>query len=725
MLREGRNCWRIGNAGRLAFLIDGESYFGAFRAALMRARRRAFVIGWDVDSRVDLCPQGASDGLPSALLPFLNAVLEAKPELEVYVLGWDFSVIYALEREPLPSFRFGLRAHERLRFALDGVHPVGASHHQKIVVVDDALAFVGGLDLTIRRWDTPEHRAENPRRVDHNGSMYPPVHDAEIMVDGPVAAALAEVARQRWLLATGEELQESIDGPVDDDAHPWPDGFPPAARNLPLGIARTAPTWAGHPGISEVENLILDVIASARRDLYIENQYLTSTSVAHSLGTRLREPDGPRIVVVLPREESGWIEQSSMGLLRRGVLRQLRDADRFGRLRIVHPVVPGLAGNAVNLHSKLMVADDRLAWIGSANLSNRSMGLDTECVLALDAELDSRAAAVIARLRDELLAEHLGSSPATVRSRLAAGGLTLAVDELGGGPRRLAALDGSIDQAPALNFAILDGVVCDPERPAPDKLLAMMVPAEMRPPIHRSVLRWAAVFAVVLGIVALWRFTPLGELRNLQRLAELGEAARNSPLAPLLVLGGYVAGALVLFPITALLTATAFVFPSIWGVLYGLSGGMIAALLTYGVGRLIGQRRARWLARPRLLRFQRGLQGRGMLAVMAARLLPVGNFSLFNMVAGALHIRLRDYIVGNVLGLLPGIVVLVLLAHHFGDAVRRPRTASFALLGIVILAAVVVFGLLRRRLRRTVRTGDETRRGVGASPRTGSEPSAP
>src|SRR4029079_3478003 len=98
------------------------------------------------------------------LLEFLNGVLSRQPDLRVFALAWDFSVLFTLEREPLPTYRFDWHAHPRLSFHLDDAHPFGASHHQKIVVVDDAIAFAGGLDLAIRRWDTPAHLAPEPGR---------------------------------------------------------------------------------------------------------------------------------------------------------------------------------------------------------------------------------------------------------------------------------------------------------------------------------------------------------------------------------------------------------------------------------------------------------------------------------------------------------------------------------------------------------------------------------
>jgi len=135
------------------------------RAAISRAKHSVFILGWDFDSRIRLVP-GVQDGYPEELGEFLKEVVRRTPELRMYVLSWDFAMVFALDREWVPLYKLGWRSEPtpRLEFRLDDRHPPGGSHHQKVVVVDDAVAFVGGLDLTHGRWDTPAHRREEPHR---------------------------------------------------------------------------------------------------------------------------------------------------------------------------------------------------------------------------------------------------------------------------------------------------------------------------------------------------------------------------------------------------------------------------------------------------------------------------------------------------------------------------------------------------------------------------------
>src|SRR5919106_4385578 len=148
ILEVGRNCWRIAHAHRVSGLIDGAAYFRAFREAAKEAQHAIIILGWDFDSRIELLPKGESDGFPTRIGEFLQALLVRQRGLHIYILAWDYHMIYALEREWWPACRLG--AHRRLHFKMDDTHPVGASHHQKVIVVDDAIAFSGGLDFALR-----------------------------------------------------------------------------------------------------------------------------------------------------------------------------------------------------------------------------------------------------------------------------------------------------------------------------------------------------------------------------------------------------------------------------------------------------------------------------------------------------------------------------------------------------------------------------------------------
>ena len=403
--RAGHNCWCVERADRFRCVQDAADYFRWARQAVLQARHTIFIVGWDIQGNLDLLP-GADPPVanpPTRLDALLAFVVRRRPQLRCYVLVWDHAALYTLERDPLSRWRLGWRMPRQVRFGFDDHHPVGASHHQKILVVDDAVAFCGGIDLTGHRWDTCAHRVDEPARTTATGKAYGPYHEVQAMLSGPAAARLGALVRDRWR-AVGEEPRPPLAGAVTD---PWPKDVEPDFVDAAVAIARTLPASERGPGVRECERLFLDSIAAARQAIYVESQYFTNDVLGAALGERLRERDGPEVIAVVPRECEGWLERKTMGALRDGVLRQLVAADRYGRLRLVYPAASQAGGVPTFVHSKVMIVDDVLARIGSANFSRRSMGVDTECDVAVDAGADPGARHGIRRVRDRLVAEHL------------------------------------------------------------------------------------------------------------------------------------------------------------------------------------------------------------------------------------------------------------------------------------------------------------------------------
>jgi phospholipase D1/2 len=389
--------------------------------------------------------------------------------LRVHVLKWRLGMIGAAFRGMTPLFILNWLVSHRLNYRLAADHPTGACHHQKLIVIDDALAFCGGIDMTADRWDTREHRDHDPHRRRPSGWRYPPFHDVAAMIDGPAAAALGDWCRARWHSATGEVLVAP--GARSD---PWPAGCAPRFTDIGVAIARTAPAYNGQPELREVERLYLDMIAGARRLLYMEAQYFASRAIGRALIARLTEPDPPEIVLINPVASHGWLEEQAMGTARRLLLSALRTADHAGRFRAYSPVTA--RGRMIYVHAKLMIADDRVLRLGSSNLNNRSMGLDSECDLAVEAVPgsadESATRLAIADLRDGLLAEHLGVRVQQVRDAWQRhGSLIAAIEQLRtGGARTLVPCD--VGEPGVADQFIVENEILDPERP--DSLAARM-----------------------------------------------------------------------------------------------------------------------------------------------------------------------------------------------------------------------------------------------------------
>jgi phospholipase D1/2 len=695
-------------------LVDADAYFRAVRAAIRNARHSVFILSWDIDSRTQLVPGGANDGYPEALGDFLHQVVASRPDLRVYVLNWDFAMLYALEREWLPVYKMNWRTHPRLSFRMDPTHPIGGSHHQKVVVIDDSVAFVGGLDLTRARWDTPEHACDAPLRCDSDGKPHAPFHDVQAMVDGAAARALGELVRLRWQRAGGNDVAPLFDGaqqPQAADAthDPWPDDVVPDLVDIDVAISRTEPAFEGSSGVHEVRQLHLDAIAAARHTLFFENQYFTSGLIADALAARLGEADGPEVLIVMPRTQSGWLEQATMGVLRARVHRRLKAADRYDRYRMVCPQLPGMRDQCLNVHSKVFAIDEDVISIGSANLSNRSMALDTECNLTIEAvgsEVQRvRIRAAIARLRDRLLAEHLDTSPQAVQQQIDRhGSLHRAVEALQLSERSLHRFDPLV--TPELDALIPEQALFDPERPIePDQLVMQFVPQESRKPLPRRLIGVGA-FAVGLALLAVvWRWTPLREWVNLESLVALARHLEALPFTPLAVIGSYVIAGLLVIPVTLLIAVTGIVFGPVQGMLYATGGTLLSAAVTYGVGHWLGRDTVQRLLGPRINRLSQRIARRGIVAMVVMRMLPIAPFTVVNVVAGASHIRFRDYLIGTLLGMLPGIAMTVIFVHHLAEAVRNPSVGTVAVLALVALLIIGTALGLQRLLKNK---GDRT-----------------
>ncbi|MGC3974476.1 MAG: VTT domain-containing protein [Nitrospira sp.] len=686
ILVPGQTCWRVEPAERAAFLVNGEAYFRAFRDAALRAKHSIMIVGWDIDTQVELVRDTSpSPEMPPKLGEFLAALLRRRRKLRVSVLNWDYAVIYALERQWLPTAEPGWRRHRRLWYQMDDHHPVGASHHQKLVVIDDAVAFVGGLDLSKSRWDTREHLAHDVRRVNADGASYAPFHDVQMMVSGEAASALGDLARSRWFRATGRRLSAPPRRAVEEV---WPSGVNPDLTEWPIAIMRTQPRYAELEEQREIEQAYLTAIKRARQSIYIESQYFTAQAISRALAQRLSEHDGPDVVLVLRQHCDGWLERRTMDSLRAQLLHEVELADHYGRLRVYAPVVPGEQGAVpVAVHSKLLVVDDEFVCIGSANVSNRSMGFDTECNLAIEAGGHARVQTVIAAFRNGLLAEHLGVAPDVVAHQVhTCGSLARATDALRGGRRTLA--DGCFEAMSPSEAIIPEHVLVDPERPmAADHLLAGVGFRRERARIVRRAMAGLSLLAGMAMLAAAWRWTALGQLLDLEALVSYAQALGRSPLGLVAVMGGYVVGGMFAVPVTLLLIVTILAFGPWLGALSALAGSLLSAITLFGLGRVMGWYRIRRWAGSRVEHLSRRIAERGFWAVLLVRILPIAPFSVINLIAGASSVSLRNFMLGTVLGMLPGIAIMAAFVSRVEEAVREPSWQAFAIVGMVVAAA--------------------------------------
>lgn len=709
ILREGVTCWRHAHADRLRFLIDGAAYFHALREALKQATRRIFIIGWDINSQLELLRDGdhhesvaaCDDGLPIALGPLLTTLADTRPGLDIHVLNWDYALLYAPDREALSQLRLGWTSPANIHYKVDDCHPVGACQHQKLVVLDDALAFVGGIDLALGRWDTPAHRPNDRRRIENGEGPPRPFHDVHLLLAGEAAQALGALARERWACASGEVLP-AIDPPPASDTM-WPVAVPVDASALDIAIARTQPAYKGVPEVREIEAQIVAALQQAKRYIYLENQYLTANCVAEQLARKLRQPGGPQVILVLPFETDGWLSQYTMDVIRERIIKRLRAEDHENRLRVFYPHDPALGEHYMIVHSKVTIIDDAYLRIGSANNNNRSMGLDSELDIALEAR-GHHAAEVrqaIALFRDRLLGEHLAVDPERFADTLARTGSL--IDTL----TALHKPDGhSLFALPLKVPADVDELVpegrfVDPEQPIQADLLVREVLArpESRP-LFRRVALGGYLLLGIAAMAAAWRWTPLSQWLDVQTLATHIGALPHRWYGPLLMIGLVIVSSMLAFPITLMSSVVILLFGPIFGALLALTGAVLSAACGHALGHRLGRSTVEKIAGNTMGRLERQLHSRGLATVIFVRIVPIAPFTLINMAAGAFNFKRVDLLFGTLIGMLPGILLIALFIDQVTAVIEQPDLPTFAMFAAALGALLVVVWGGRKWVRR-------------------------
>jgi phosphatidylserine/phosphatidylglycerophosphate/cardiolipin synthase-like enzyme len=359
-------------------LIDGAEVLPAIAEAIRGARRSVRIAGWHSAPHFAL-----ERGEPPTVLRELLAEAVARG-VEVRVLLWAGAPFRAFTpaRKDVRDDAAELERGTGVRVAVDAHERLLHCHHEKLVVIDDELAFVGGVDLTDLggdRWDTPEHPARG--RLGW--------HDAGSRLRGPVVADVAEHLDLRWTAVTGEALP--------------PVPVPPPAGETRVQLLRTIPEHiydridGGAFGILEG---YMRALRAAREIVYLESQFFWLPELVALLSEKLRDPPSERFraVVLLPSKANNGEEDT------RGMLAHLADADG-GRGRFLATTIDAMTGATVDqlyVHAKIGIVDDRWLTIGSANLNAHSFFNDTEVNVHVSDPQLARAT----RLR--LWSEHLG-----------------------------------------------------------------------------------------------------------------------------------------------------------------------------------------------------------------------------------------------------------------------------------------------------------------------------
>lgn len=697
MFKPGRNCWRSNTAEYATPLVDGENFYLAVHQAISKAKHSIFIIGWDIDSRIPLL-QGEEERKspwPSVISELLASKARDNPRLNVYLLRWDSSLAFFSKRELLLKQVWDQKTPSNVHTWLDSSIRMGGCQHQKVILVDDEIAFSGGMDIAVQRWDTREHPVVDVTREDDSG-LYGPIHDVQALVAGPVVADFAELVRWRWNRVADVEAVATRTlerGQLNSPPAVWPESFPSVFRKIPCAIARTIPFMDDVSPVQEVRQMFLDLISRATDIIYLENQFASRQEIAEALNRRLKECRQLRVLIISTYRPKSTVECEAYWASRIDFKSILEEGVDKSRVQMLYSSAHDEEGNFEykRIHSKVTVVDDKYLGIGSANLSNRSMALDTECDLVFAADNEVQRRQVMA-LRNDLIGEHCGRTADQVK-RILAGkrGLEKLLKPVGKYTYRLKEVEDELFTDKSLQLVLQP--FSDPEEPmVPPVPMLNGKKLFLSNPSRRTIMI-VSVLCVTLFTLALAylasQYIPGFSTEGVRAFLEESRGTWWGLPAVCLI---YVIAGITFFPVTVLSLAVAAIFGPLWGPLYGICGALLSAALLFGVGHVLGSRGLRKIGGTKVRLIDEKFRRSGIIGVAAVRLLPIAPYSLVNLVAGISSISLLQFMGGTFLGMFPTMVAKGLVGDSLAQILIEPTPLSVTYLigGIALWITVAV-----------------------------------
>lgn len=703
-----RNCWRIENSTFAAPVVDCSNYYRAIHEAICKAQHTLFIVGWDIDSRIELIrgEEAESSKCPTTLFELLKWKSEQSPHLSIYLNRWDYSVFLAAERETFSSMKWKMNGIENLEFIFDDQLPLGASHHQKVIVVDDEIAFCGGMDIAIARWDNRQHHVHEKKRRDPQGTLvlgfekkYIPYHDAQMLVAGDAAQSLGELARKRWFLATGKQPK-----PVktyDEKKFPsaWPESVTPALENARIGISLTTPRFRDQHLDRSVEHLYLDMIAKAQRFIYMENQFFTHVEIAEALNKRLKEKPELRVLMLSCKDPQGFMERKTMYFGRVHFKDALIKDGVGDRVVMAYPISQeNNTKEQVRVHSKVMIVDENYLRIGSSNMNYRSMTLDTECDLLVESTNDKTREG-IASIRDDLIREHTGREIEDIQRIICEG---VSVKEfLKDVPTSRQHIREINDEAyrheKFAKFFIRFG---DPSKPLLPSYLTSHRRIGKKPNSKPFPAKLSFTIMLIFLLIIAWKFTPLSELADAENIASLLEKVSASPWSVPVGILVYIAGTLIFFPHVVMTTAVVLVFAPIDAFLVAMISSLVSCSISYFFGIKLGKESLNAIFGQYSKRICQYADKGGVLALTILRLIPIAPFTAVNMMLGMIKVPYTNLIISTFLGMLPGTLLFIYLGKSAIELLKHPDPVKFLLTGLALVFWIGLIWFTHRLTKR-------------------------
>ena len=269
-----------------------------------------------------------------------------------------------------------------------------------------------------------------------------------------------------------------------------------------------------------------------------------------------------------------------------------------------------------------------------------------------------------------------------------------AIDKLNHGERRLARLSHNTDKEKVKDIAKIK--IVDPEQPiAPAQLIDHFIGKENKKDRSKMIKKFLGILSALIIIALLWSLTPLGEWLNQETIGNWFRAIENPVLSHILYSVVFTILAVIGIPVTVLIGGVGILFGPLSGSLLAMTASVASAVLSYFIGQMTGKNFIRKFAGEKINSISKQLAKRGIWTIIVVRIVPLAPYAVINMLAGASHIRLRDYVLGTIMGMLPGIVLLTSFFGHLMQIFKDTSTENVLILvGLIILILImIIFGM--------------------------------
>ncbi len=687
--------WKKSNVDFYDLHINGKSYFESLYQSILLAQDQICILGWDIDFRIQLIEREDKSLQPyqdkRCLGGLLSYVAHKNKDLKIYLLIWNHPFFYSSDSELFSQVKAKYWLPNNVYFLRDDVHPISGCHHEKLVVVDQKVAYVGGIDLTSGRWDEFGNPAESFGREDVSIGSYLPFRDFMLQISGDASVYLARYFGHRWkrCALNRDPVYKSKPYFSQEKKH----------QNLTFYIARSRPRYRLYPKVKEGIKLHLELIKRAKNFIYIENQYLTNNKIVSSLIRQCKKNPKLQVTIVLPLVLQGALEKRSMQRKFRKIIRDLKREDRkLDNLCLFYPIRTKDDGSVipVYVHSKMMIVDDFYLKVGSSNLNERSMGLDTELDVVVEFEKQNG----VSDLKNKILSSLLQVDELEIKKELLEYGhinALLTLKYLNVSIKKFV-----IDGEPGETFLdkIIRSLSLDQNRPHEmEELLEEL--------FKHSQLTWIKkvfvniFFLIVLSAITyvivfysrfLMSYFPFSE----QILTYLNFHDLNW-IFGLGVFVLYILLGSVFFPLNVFILINATVFPPIAAFVFSFLGALLVSIFGFWYGKRFGLSYIRKHFPLRTKKILGFVKKKGVLPVFLLRLIPLLPYPMTNFLLGAINYDFFHYFKATALGVIPGIIVFVVLQRTLLDLIIFPDSNRFILFIVIIFFVLIFFKKIKKR----------------------------